>query len=95
MTAAMRQLGEGRFDVILPGGRKNQLGGMAEAVELFKLKDRERATVELEAKTEQDRTAAAQRKANIARLAGNSRATVGLSTPSRRHRPSLRAPSAV
>ncbi|MDA9414117.1 hypothetical protein XH81_04485 [Bradyrhizobium sp. CCBAU 25360] len=33
MTAAMRQLGEGRFDVVLPGlGRKDELGDMAEAV---------------------------------------------------------------
>ncbi|MDI3567387.1 HAMP domain-containing protein [Bradyrhizobium sp. Arg816] len=33
MTTAMRQLGEGRFDVVLPGrGRKDELGDMAEAV---------------------------------------------------------------
>ncbi|WP_271554915.1 methyl-accepting chemotaxis protein [Bradyrhizobium sp. CCBAU 45394] len=78
MTAAMRQLGEGRFDVVLPGiGRRDQLGEMAEAVEVFKLKARERATVELEAKFEQDRAAAEQRKADIARLAGEFETAVG------------------
>lgn len=43
MTAVMRQLGEGRFDVVLPGlGRKDELGEMAEAIEMFKLKTRRR-----------------------------------------------------
>ncbi|WP_442868794.1 HAMP domain-containing protein [Bradyrhizobium sp. CCBAU 21362] len=36
MTGVMRQLGEGRFDVVLPGlGRKDELGDMAEAVEIL------------------------------------------------------------
>ncbi|WP_245283296.1 HAMP domain-containing protein [Bradyrhizobium sp. WSM2793] len=44
MTAAMRQLGDGRFDVVLPGlGRTDELGEMAKAVEMFKLKAREKA----------------------------------------------------
>ncbi|WP_426420773.1 methyl-accepting chemotaxis protein [Bradyrhizobium genosp. A] len=78
MTAAMRQLGDGRFDVVLPGlGRKDELGEMAEAVELFKLKARERAQAEIDAKAEQDRTAAEQRKADIARLAGEFETAVG------------------
>ncbi|WP_198033781.1 methyl-accepting chemotaxis protein [Bradyrhizobium sp. WSM2254] len=78
MTAAMRQLGDGRFDVVLPGlGRKDELGEMAEAVELFKLKAREKAQAEIDAKAEQDRTAAEQRKADIARIAGEFEAAVG------------------
>ncbi|WP_377829319.1 HAMP domain-containing protein [Bradyrhizobium lupini] len=78
MTAAMRQLGDGRFDVVLPGlGRKDDLGEMAEAVEMFKLRGREKAQAELDAKAEQDRTAAEQRKADIARLAGEFEAAVG------------------
>ncbi|MET4037730.1 MULTISPECIES: methyl-accepting chemotaxis protein [unclassified Bradyrhizobium] len=78
MTAAMRQLGDGRFDVVLPGlGRKDELGEMAEAVEMFKLRAREKAQAELDAKAEQDRTAAEQRKADIARLAGEFEAAVG------------------
>lgn len=77
MTAAMRQLGEGRFDVVLPGlGRKDELGEMAAAVELFKLKAREKAQAEIDAKT-QDRTAAEQRKADIARIASEFKAAVG------------------
>lgn len=78
MTAAMRQLGEGRFDVVLPGlGRKDELGEMAAAVELFKLKAREKAQAEIDAKAEQDRAAAEQRQADIARLAGEFETAVG------------------
>lgn len=78
MTAAMRQLGEGRFDVVLPGlGRNDELGEMAAAVELFKLKAREKAEAEIDAKAEQDRAAAEQRQADIARLAGEFETAVG------------------
>ncbi|OMI09528.1 hypothetical protein BSN85_16550 [Bradyrhizobium brasilense] len=78
MTAAMRQLGEGRFDVILPGlGRKEELGEMAKSVEMFKLKARQRARAELDASAELDRVAAEQRKADIARLAGEFESAVG------------------
>ncbi|WP_456815509.1 MULTISPECIES: methyl-accepting chemotaxis protein [unclassified Bradyrhizobium] len=78
MTAAMRQLGEGRFDVILPGlGRKDELGEMAESVEMFKLKARQRARAELDASAELDRVAAERRKADIARLAGEFESAVG------------------
>lgn len=78
MTAAMRQLGEGRFDVVLPGlGRKDELGEMAAAVELFKLKAHEKAQAEIDAKAEQDRAIAEQRKVDIARLAGEFETAVG------------------
>lgn len=78
MTAAMRQLGEGRFDVVLPGlGRKDELGEMAAAVELFKLKARDKAQAEIDAKAEQNRTADEQRKADIARIAGEFETAVG------------------
>ncbi|QHP67907.1 methyl-accepting chemotaxis protein [Bradyrhizobium sp. LCT2] len=78
MTSAMRQLGEGRFDVVLPAlGRKDELGEMAEAVEMFKLRAHERAQAELYARAEQDQTAAVQRRADIARLVGEFEATVG------------------
>lgn len=78
MTAAMRQLGEGRFDVVLPGlGRKDELGDMAEAVEMFKLRGREKLQAELDAKVERDQAAADLRKADIARLAGEFEAAVG------------------
>ncbi|MHC2433005.1 methyl-accepting chemotaxis protein [Bradyrhizobium sp. USDA 4451] len=78
MTTAMRQLGEGRFDVVLPGlGRKDELGEMAEAVEMFKLEARQKAQAELDASAELDRVAAGQRKADIARLAGEFESAVG------------------
>lgn len=78
MTAAMRQLGEGRFDVVLPGlGRNDELGEMAAAVELFKLKAREKAQAEIDAKAEQDRAAAEQRKADIAGIASEFETAVG------------------
>ncbi|WP_179880116.1 methyl-accepting chemotaxis protein [Bradyrhizobium ottawaense] len=78
MASAMRRLGEGRFDVVLPGlGRRDELGDMAEAVEMFKLRARERVQAELDAKAEHDQTAADQRKADITRLAGEFEATVG------------------
>lgn len=74
MTTAMRQLGDGHFDVVLPGlGRRDELGEMAEAVEMFKLKAREKARAALDAKVEQDRAAAEQRTADIARLTGEFR----------------------
>lgn len=83
MTAAMRQLGEGRFEVVLPGlGRKDELGEMAEAVEMFKRRAHANAQAELDAKTEQDRIAGKQRRADIARLAGEFEAAVGVSSAS-------------
>lgn len=78
MTAAMRQLGDGRFDVVLPGlGRKDELGEMAKAVEMFKLKAREKARAEINAKAEWDRIATEQRKAEIARFGREFETAVG------------------
>lgn len=78
MTSAMRQLGEGRFDVVLPGlGRRDELGDMAEAVEVFKKRAREKVQAELDEKVEQDRIAANRRKADLARLAGEFEGAVG------------------
>ncbi|UWU75792.1 HAMP domain-containing protein [Bradyrhizobium huanghuaihaiense] len=78
MASAMRQLGQGQFDVVLPGlGRRDELGEMAEAVENFKLRAREKVQAELDAKAERDETAAEQRKAEIALFAGEFEAAVG------------------
>ncbi|MFK4719142.1 methyl-accepting chemotaxis protein [Bradyrhizobium niftali] len=78
MTAAMRQLGERQFDVVLPGlGRKDEVGEMAEAIEMFKLKTREKALAELEAKAEQDRATTARRRTEVAQLAGEFEEVVG------------------
>ncbi|MFB9263360.1 methyl-accepting chemotaxis protein [Bradyrhizobium erythrophlei] len=71
MSAAMRQLADGRFDVVLPGlERTDEIGEMAQAVESFKVKAKEKADLELEARREEDRRAADRHKAELARLAG-------------------------
>ncbi|MDF0498853.1 HAMP domain-containing protein [Bradyrhizobium yuanmingense] len=78
MTSAMRQLGEGRVDVVLPGrGRKDELGDMADAIEMFKLRANERALADLHASTERDRAAADQRRADIVRLTDEFEEAVG------------------
>ena len=74
----MRELAEGNFDVVLPGlGRKDEIGAVAGSVEAFKVKAQEKARQEAEAKAEQDRLIAEQRKADMHRLAGDFEAAVG------------------
>jgi methyl-accepting chemotaxis protein len=74
----MLELAEGNFDVVLPGlGRKDEIGGIAGAVERFKVKAAEKAQAEAEAKMNQDRLAAEQRKAEMHLLADNFEAAVG------------------
>jgi methyl-accepting chemotaxis protein len=47
LTAAMKELGAGNFDVVLPGlGRKDEIGDIAGAVEDFKVKAVEKAALE-------------------------------------------------
>jgi len=78
LTRSMRELANGNFDVVLPGlGRKDEIGDIAAAVEDFKVKAAEKARAEAEAKTEQDRIVAAQRKADMHRLADSFEAAVG------------------
>ncbi len=65
LTGAMKELASGNFGVVLPGlGRKDEIGGVAEAVETFKVKAAEKAREEAEAKIKQDQVAAQQRKVN-------------------------------
>ncbi|WP_164935794.1 methyl-accepting chemotaxis protein [Bradyrhizobium nanningense] len=71
MSAAMRQLAAGQFDVTLPGlGRSDEIGDMAQAMEAFKLRSTEKLQEELAANQEQDRVAAERRKAELGKLAG-------------------------
>jgi methyl-accepting chemotaxis protein len=78
MTQAMQQLASGRFDVVLPGlHRKDEIGDMARAVETFKLKAVEKAELEIEAKTKQDRAASDHRKAEMRKLADAFESAVG------------------
>ncbi|MFO1107937.1 MAG: methyl-accepting chemotaxis protein [Bradyrhizobium sp.] len=78
LTGAMKELAGGNFAVVLPGlGRKDEVGGVAEAVELFKMKAAEKAKEEAEAKMKQDEIAARQRKAEMVKLADSFEAAVG------------------
>jgi len=78
LVAAMKKLGEGDFSIVLPGlGRKDEIGAMAGAVEQFKLKAQEKARLDAEAKTEQDRILGARRKADMQKLADEFEKAVG------------------
>ncbi|MCP3471940.1 methyl-accepting chemotaxis protein [Bradyrhizobium sp. CCGUVB1N3] len=78
LTMAMDKLAGGDFSVVLPGlGRKDEVGGVAAAVEKFKIVSEQKAREEAEAKTRQDQIAAAQRKAEMHKLANSFEAAVG------------------
>ena len=78
LCAGMRELAEGNFQVVLPGlGRGDEVGDMAQAVETFKVKAEQKARDEAEAKIQQDRIAAQQRKAEMIKLADSFEAAVG------------------
>ncbi len=78
LTSAMGELAGGNFSVVLPGlGRKDEIGDMAHAVEVFKVKAEEKARMEAEAKIVQDRIVAEQRKADMHRLAGAFETAIG------------------
>ncbi|MGN1287638.1 MAG: methyl-accepting chemotaxis protein [Bradyrhizobium sp.] len=78
MSAAMRQLAEGQFDVVLPGlERSDEIGGMARAVESFKTRAQDKARAELDARLEEGRRAADRHRAELARLAAAFEASAG------------------
>ncbi|GLH80079.1 methyl-accepting chemotaxis protein [Bradyrhizobium sp. SSBR45G] len=78
LTRSMLELAEGNFAVVLPGlGRKDEIGDVAGAVEKFKVVSERKAREEAEAKTQQDRVAAEQRKADMHKLANGFEAAVG------------------
>jgi methyl-accepting chemotaxis protein len=78
MTTSMNQLASGDFDIVLPGlKRKDEIGQMAKAVEMFKVKAAEKAR--LEAEEEENRILASEfeREALLEKLADNFEATIG------------------
>jgi len=78
MVRDMRKLAAGDFDVVLPGlGRKDEIGAMAQAVEQFKVTAVERARAKAEAEDAVKRSAAAERKAEMHRLADGFDSAVG------------------
>jgi methyl-accepting chemotaxis protein len=77
MTAAMTDLAAGRLDVQVPGAtRKDEIGKMAAAVEVFKSNALVRQQLETEQKEADSRTAA-QRRADMNRLASDFEHAVG------------------
>ena len=78
LTLAMDKLAGGDFSIVLPGlGRKDEVGGVAAAVEKFKVVSEQKARDEAEAKIRQDRIVAEQRKADMRKLADGFEAAVG------------------
>jgi methyl-accepting chemotaxis protein len=78
MRLAMIELAKGNFAVQLPGlGRADEVGEIAQAVETFKIKAEQKARQEAEAKMEQDRIAAQQRKTDMCRMADDFESAVG------------------
>jgi methyl-accepting chemotaxis protein len=78
LSDAMRELANGNFDVTLPSlGRRNEVGDIAEAVELFKAKAVERARLEVEEKQAEEARRAETQKADVNRLVDNFQKAVG------------------
>jgi methyl-accepting chemotaxis protein len=77
MTDAMRELASGKLDLVIPGaGRRDEIGAMSGAVEVFKVNAIERLRLEAAAK-EAEMRAAAQRRADMQRLADEFQSAVG------------------
>lgn len=78
LTSAMQELANGNFEVDLPGlQRKDEIGEMAQAVELFKITAEQKGREEAEAKVKQDLVAAQRRKADMIELADGFESAVG------------------
>jgi methyl-accepting chemotaxis protein len=78
MTAAMMDLANGNFSIVLPGlGRADEVGGIAQAVETFKLRAEQKAREEAESRIKQDQVIAEQRKQDMVRLADTFESAVG------------------
>ena len=78
MTHAMQKLAAGDFSVVLPGlGRRDEMGDMAQAVETFKIKAKQKADDEAYARAKQDLIVATTRKADMNKLADQFESAVG------------------
>jgi len=77
MTAAMKDIAGGRLDAEVPGiGRGDEVGEMAEAVEIFKHNAVERRSLEAEQKEVESR-AIARRKAEMEKMADDFEGAIG------------------
>jgi methyl-accepting chemotaxis protein len=78
MTTAMIELANGNFAIVLPGlDRRDEIGEIAQAVELFKVNAERKVREEAEAKAAQDRLFAEQRKADMLKMADSFEGAVG------------------
>jgi methyl-accepting chemotaxis protein len=77
MTAAMKDIAAGRLDAEVPGiGRSDEVGEMAEAVEIFKRNAVERQSLEAEQK-EAEAGAIARRKVEMQKMADDFEGAIG------------------
>jgi methyl-accepting chemotaxis protein len=78
MVRQMNELAAGNFDVVLPGlDRKDEIGAVAKAVEMFKVKAVERARSGAEEEERRQRNAGVAREAEMTELAGRFEAAIG------------------
>ncbi|MFN3349158.1 methyl-accepting chemotaxis protein [Pseudorhodoplanes sp.] len=74
LTGGMRELAAGNFDVVLPGvGRKDEIGGIAGAVDEFKMRLEEKMRLEAEKEAEVQRREQAEREERARREAEQAR----------------------
>ncbi|MBR0852130.1 HAMP domain-containing protein [Bradyrhizobium diazoefficiens] len=78
MQAAMVELANGNFAIVLPGlGRPDEIGEIAQAVETFKVNAEKKARDEAEEKVRQDQIAAERRRADMISMADGFEGAVG------------------
>jgi len=78
ITEAMKRMASGKLDVVIPGGnRTDEIGDIAKAVGAIRNDAETRARGESEAKAEQNRVAAEQRKREMQKLADDFEGAVG------------------
>ncbi|GMO93873.1 methyl-accepting chemotaxis protein [Bradyrhizobium sp. TM239] len=78
MRAAMIELANGNFAIVLPGlGRPDEIGEIAQAVETFKVNAERKAQEEADEKIRQDKLAAERRRADMIRMADDFEGAIG------------------
>jgi len=78
MRAAMIELANGNFAIVLPGlGRPDEIGEIAQAVETFKIGAEQKARDDAEEKIRQDKLAAERRRADMIRMADDFEGAIG------------------
>ena len=78
LTSAMAELAQGNFEVKLSGvGRKDEVGQIADAVELFKTKAIEKAERDARERASLDEIATQRRREDMHRMAGDFEGAVG------------------